>query len=137
MYRNSPTLPKKNVQQLTKSNSTDQNLKTWSPIYEYGAEPVFKAPYSGVIRAVRICWADLGMDYANGAVPGPYKYLIQYRFNGKDGWKTLVDRRDNEKDLYIDYIETPRVRADEIRFKVFGAPKGITPAISDISVFVE
>ena len=121
----------------SRPEATDQNLKTWSPIYEYGAEPVFKAPYSGVIRAVRICWADLGMDYANGAVPGPYKYLIQYRFNGKDGWKTLVDRRDNEKDLYVDYVETPRVRADEIRIKVSGAPKGITPAISDISVFVE
>jgi hypothetical protein len=121
----------------SRPEATDQNLKTWSPIYEYGAEPVFKAPYSGVSRAVRICWADLGMDYANGAVPGPYKYLIQYRFNGKDGWKTLVDRRDNEKDLYVDYVETPRVRADEIRIKVSGAPKGITPAISDLSVFVE
>lgn len=117
--------------------ATDENLSTCSPIYEWGAEPVFKAPHSGVVRAIRLCWYDLGLDYAKGVKPGPYKYVIEGRFNGKSGWQTLVDRSQNETDFYVDYVETPRVRIDEVRIKVKGAPEGITPAVSDLSVFVE
>ena len=37
----------------------------------------------------------------------------------------------------VDYIETLRVRADELRLRVTGAPKGIQPVVADLSVFVE
>ena len=116
---------------------SDENLRTGAPLYEFGAEPVFKAPYSAVVRAVRLIWTDRGIDVPSGNVPGPIQYEIQYRHSGKSDWKTLVDRTKNDKDLMVDYVETPRVRADELRLRVKGAPKGIQPVVADISVFVE
>ena len=116
---------------------SDENLRTGAPLYEFGAEPVFKAPYSAVVRAVRLIWTDRGIDVPSGNVPGPIQYEIQYRHSGKSDWKTLVDRTKNDKDLMVDYVETPRVRADELRLLVKGAPKGIQPVVADLSVFVE
>ena len=116
---------------------SDENLRTGAPVYDFGAEPVFRARYSAVVRAVRLIWTDRGIDVPSGIVPGPIQYEIQYRLDGKGGWKTLVDRRQNDRDLMVDYVETPRVRADELRLRVTGAPKGIQPLVADLSVFVE
>jgi len=116
---------------------SDDNVRTSAPIYEFGEEPVFKAPYAATIRGVRIIWTDRGMDYPSGIVPGPIRYQLQYRLDGKDGWKTFIDKSQNDKDLLVDYTEVAPVRADELRLKVLGAPKGILPSVAELSVFVE
>lgn len=114
---------------------TDAKLQTFAAVGPLPATVPFKTDYSLVVRAYRLIWRDLGLNVQKGAKPGPYKYRVQY----KDGetWKVLVDASDNATDLFIDYRETPAVRTSELRLVVLGAPAGITPAITEFTVFSE
>ena len=57
----------------------------------------------------------------------------------KDGetWRPLVDASQNAVDLFVDYRETPRVLAKELRIVVLAAPEGVVPGITEFTVFGE
>jgi hypothetical protein len=91
----------------------------------------FAAPAS--IRSFRVIWRDLGLDVKRGVVPGPYRYRVERRSGGE--WTAWLDATSNEVDLTVDYREAPAAEADAVRIVVTDAPKGITPALADFSVF--
>lgn len=96
-------------------------------------ECAFGAPKT--LRAYRLIWRDLGLDVRNGVNPGPYQYRIECRENGR--WKTWYDASANGVDLTVDYREAPAVIADAVRLVIIGCPKGLTPAVSEFTVFGE
>jgi len=90
------------------------------------------------VRSFRIVWRDIGMEILDGVNPGAFQYVVEYAdTQPKDHWVTLLDESENEKDLPIDYREFEPVRAFAIRLRILGAPKGITPAVSDFAAFGE
>ncbi|MBE6572245.1 MAG: hypothetical protein E7656_08360 [Ruminococcaceae bacterium] len=93
-----------------------------------------EAPYN--VCASRIIWRDIGLDYENGVLPGPYKYIIEARpDDDKDEWVTLFDCSDNDKDLNIDYRTFDAVSCECVRLKIVGVPKGLRPAVVSFTVF--
>lgn len=100
-----------------------------------GEQSTVEYDFGGVrdLRAFRLIWRDFGLDTKRGVLPGPYRYRIDRRGNGV--WSTWVDASDNDVDLLVDYREGPEAKADAVRLVVLGAPKGITPAVTDFTVF--
>lgn len=116
----------------------DVNLTTyWKPIAN-DEHPMLtvdmQAPY--LVSAARIIWRDIGLDYDHGALPGPYKYIIEGKpDNDRDEWVTLVDASTNDKDLIVDYRTFGEVSCESVRLRICGAPERIEPAVIDFTIF--
>ena len=111
----------------------DGDIKTFC-VFE-GEAPAVEYDFGGAcdLRAFRIIWRDYGLDARRGVLPGPFRYRIDRRENGT--WSTWVDASANDVDLLVDYREGSEVRADAVRLTMLGAPKGITPAVTEFTVF--
>ena len=48
-----------------------------------------------------------------------------------------MDASENATDLFVDYRETPRALAKELRIVVLAAPEGAVPGITEFTVFGE
>ncbi len=116
----------------------DESLLTyWQPAPD-DKTPVLtvdlQAPY--LVSALRILWRDIGLDYDNGVLPGPYGYLLEGRVSGEaDTWIPILDKRDNKKDSNVVYETFPAVSLEKVRLTITSAPNGITPAVMDFTVF--
>ncbi|MBQ2968449.1 MAG: family 43 glycosylhydrolase [Clostridia bacterium] len=118
--------------------SCDENiLSWWQPeesderpqiTYDFGKDTFFE------IHSFRIIWRDIGMETADGIMPGPFQYIVEYMAKPNE-WKILSDQSKNERDLCVDYRETDTVKALGIRLTITGAPKGITPGLVSFSAF--
>lgn len=112
----------------------DGTLKTW---WEFcGALPqarTFTLDNESELHAVRLVWKDVGLDPLRGVTAGPFRYRLLARRQGN--WSVWIDASANDKDLLVDYREASPVRADAVRLEVLGAPKGITPALDELTVF--
>ena len=86
------------------------------------------------VMAYRMIWKDVGLDIERGVKAGPIQYLLEYKTKAGT-WETLVDATGNDRDLLIDYRETPEVYAKAIRLTVTGAPERITPAVAEFTPF--
>ncbi len=115
----------------------DSILTFWQPAADDKRPTLtvaLQAPY--IVRAVRLIWRDIGLDYAAGAVPGPRQYLIEAQPDADRGeWVTLLDARDNGTDLLVDYRETPPVSCEAVRLTVTGGPAGIIPGVISFTAF--
>ena len=85
------------------------------------------------LRAFRLIWCDLGLDVHRGVKGGAYRYRIERRLDGR--WSVWYDASRNDMDLTVDYREAPETRGDAVRLTVLEAPKGITPAVTQFTVF--
>jgi hypothetical protein len=79
-------------------------------------------------------FADRGLDYANGVVPGPYSYVIEGSLDGKK-WSVLLDQSQNKVDRHIAYDTFAPRPARYVRLVVKSAPKGMKIAVWEFSVF--
>ncbi len=116
--------------------TTDAKLKTYAKLE--GALPQtleFKSPFPAMVRAYRLIWRDCDMKGRTGFDVGAYRYRVDW----KDGetWRPLVDASKNAVDLFVDYRETSRVLAKELRIVVLAAPEGVVPGITEFTVFGE
>lgn len=95
-----------------------------------------RAPYW--ISASRIIWRDIGLDYENGILPGPYKYVIEACTDEKqENWQAVLDLSDNTEDYSIDYRTFDPIKAYFVRLSIKGAPAGIQPGVISFTVFGE
>ena len=86
------------------------------------------------IHAFRILWRDIGLDYDNGVLPGPFKFAISVSHDGA-AWQRVVDATENTVDLLIDYRAIEPVPGSFIKLEILSAPCGITPAVIDFTAF--
>ena len=92
------------------------------------------APY--IVGGVRIIWRDIGLDEKNGALRGPYRWILEGRpDNDRDEWVMLLDAGGNDTDLLVDYRELPPVSCESVRLTVCGHPDRVFPAVIDFTVF--
>ena len=118
--------------------ATDDRLDTWSAMApELPATMEFVSKNRSYVRAYRLVWRDLGVNELKGTKFGPYRYRIEVKDRDDKEWKTLVDATANDVDLMVDYRETPRIRAESLRLTVTEAPKGVTAAVAELTVFGE
>ena len=116
--------------------AVDNNLVTWWQPAADDPQPVLTTHLGlrATVRAVRIIWRDVGLDTVRGILPGPFRYRVEAE-TGPDRWTTILDRSSSQEDLLIDYRECVPAVATRARLIILGAPRGITPAVAEFTVF--
>ena len=115
--------------------AADASLKT-AHGFDGTSGSVVYAFRESVIRAVRIVWREDAVDSEVGFVTGAVRYCIDVR-TPEGVWESLIDASQNSRDLFVDYRETPAVRAVAARLVVVGASQGIRLGLADWSLFGE
>lgn len=87
------------------------------------------------ISSARLIWRDVGMESLDGILPGAFQYLLEYLSPEDNIWHTLVDASKNIIDLSVDYRTFDTALASSVRLTVLGSPRGIDPAIINLTVF--
>jgi hypothetical protein len=86
------------------------------------------------VTAARIVFADQGLDYAAGIVPGPYRYRVWVSLDNK-AWHIAIDRSSNTEERHIAYETCAPVKAQYARLEVLAAPSGMEIAVAEFTVF--
>jgi len=116
--------------------AVDNSMRTWWQAAPGDRQPTLEIELRGdfVLAAVRIHWAEPGLDYDNGVVPGPVAYRIEAATGGKT-WRTVLDRSKNNVDLLIDYQAMPPCPATHARLVILGHAPGIEPGVVSLTLF--
>ncbi len=116
----------------------DHEIRTW-----WEAETTDELPWIEVnldrdwdLTASRICFADRGLDYASGIVPGPYRYRIEGSLDGVS-WTLLCDQSTNETDRHIVYDTWTAQPAQMVRLTIIEAPKGMRVGVWEWTLFAQ
>jgi hypothetical protein len=118
----------------------DNNVRTWWEPEDSDQSPWMEVDLQGkfTVSAVRILWQEPGLDYDNGAVPGPFKYRIEVDRGDKSEnspWKTVLDRTLNTVDMLIDYRTFAPAAARRVKLIVTGWPKAVGVGVIEFTVF--
>ncbi len=88
------------------------------------------------VSAGRICWIEPNLNHKKGNIARPIKYKIEVCQNlEKNHWRVVVDKTDNNKDMFIDYQTFSPIRAQKVRLIVTARSTHINVGISDFTVF--
>lgn len=116
----------------------DHSMLTWWQPEEEDETPTFMVDLRGLfdISAVRLIWRDVGLDYENGILPGPFRYRIEATEREQpEGFVTVLDCSQNKTDYVVDYRTFPVVNARYVRLCIDGCPVGIRPGVISFAVF--
>lgn len=86
------------------------------------------------LEALRVIFADTGLDYATGNLPGPYRWRL-WCAEAPGEWKLAFDASENKREQHIVFVEFPAIRGRYVKLEILGAAKGFTAAIQDFCVF--
>ena len=119
----------------------DENaLSWWQPLADDKA-PTLTVPtvdYGGEsnnkIYAARIAWRYIGMDIMGGKFPGPVKYKIE-ALTPEGEWVCVLDKTDNDIDLYFDYQTLDATYANAVRLTITERPKDLEVGVMDFTVY--
>jgi len=114
----------------------DNSMRTWWEALPDDPAPSIEVDLYGsfTVAAVRILWAEPGLDYDRSVLPVPRRYRVELRNNDK-AWKTVLDMTHNEKDMLIDYHVFQPTLATRARVVVTERPQGIRAAIQSLTFF--
>ena len=118
--------------------ANDLNMRTWWQAGAGDMAPWLEINLRGLfdISAVRIIWAEVGLDHDHGIIAGAMRYRLEASMEATgDGWSTVLDRSGNAEDFLIDYRTFATVRALRVRLVVLGGPVGMVPSVIDCTVF--
>ncbi len=87
------------------------------------------------IAAVRIMWAEPGLDHNAGILPGPIRYKLWYQVKKGGEWKLLADYSSNDEDFLIDYLTFDTVTARRVKLEICGVPVKGTIGVTEFTVF--
>lgn len=139
-------LPLTQYQPVTASSHTegrdplyavDESTQTWWQPKADDPEKILEIDLGANfnVSAARLIWRDIGMESLDGIFGGAFQYTLEYHSPKDQEWRILVDASQNTLDLCVDYRAFEAVFADGIRLRVLGAPKGIQPAVINLTVF--
>ncbi len=90
------------------------------------------------IRAIRLMFAEPGLDYDHGVIPGAVRYVLESATAAereKAEWSIVLDRSTSDEDRLIDYRQLPSTLACRLRLRLLGWPKGMSTGVSQLTVF--
>ena len=130
------TVGSSNAPNLGGRFAVDNSLLTWWQPAPDDAAPALTTRFTGkaTVHAVRVVWRDVGLDTTRGSVPGPFRYRIEAETSA-GVWTPIVDRSASTEDFLVDYRECAPTLATRARLVVLGQPKGIAPAVAELTVF--
>jgi hypothetical protein len=114
----------------------DNNIRTW---WEH--DPADNTPFVEIffprpvtVSSIRLQWRESGLDFNSGALPGPFQYLVE-GFSAEGDGVVIADKRDNGKDMMIEFLTFDKVKVKSVRLTITGSPRGIIPSVTDFSIF--
>ena len=112
----------------------DADLRTWWRPADDDPRPTVTVDLSAGFEAeaLRLCWAEPGLDHDAGRPPVAMRYTLELRHGG--GWSTVVDRRASTADLLIDVQRFAPAPADALRLTVHDRPPRPI-ALADLTLF--
>lgn len=116
----------------------DHSLLTWWQPQEEDKAPTLTVDLRGLfeVSAMRLIWRDVGLDYADGILPGPFRYRLEGTMQEQpEGFVTILDCSRNKVDYAVDYRTFPVARARFVRLCIDGCPEGIRPGVISFAVF--
>lgn len=87
-----------------------------------------------MLYAVRVVWRYIGMDVVRGKLPTPVKYKIE-ALTPEDEWVCILDKTDNQEDMYFDYQLLVPTYAKKVRLVITERPKDMEVGVIDFSVY--
>lgn len=116
--------------------AVDNSLRTFWQADPADPHPAIWCQMFGSFRisAMRICWAEPGLNYDGGVMPGPFQYRLEYSSDGET-WAIALDRTGNRQDLLVDIQAFAPVTASWARLVVTGHPRGICAGILQWTLF--
>jgi xylan 1,4-beta-xylosidase len=119
--------------------ANDNSIRTWWEAE--GPAPqwlTFDLGRAYLIRSIRTVFADRGLDYEHGILPGPYQYLIEGSRDNGTTWFPLVDQTRNTTDRQIAYDVCPKPEwTSMIRITIQDAPKGVRVGVIECTAFAD
>ena len=122
----------------TPNYATDNLLSTWWEPATNDAAPWLMCHLrdSFDVSAVRLHWSESGLEYAEGATPGPVRYVVELSPEGDgDNWLCVVNASENTTDMLIDYRTFPATQACRIRVRILGHPEKINTGLLELTAF--
>lgn len=114
--------------------ATDEsNLSFWQP-KDDDENPYIECAFVGAfdVSSSRVFWRDIGLDYKNGFIPCPVRYVIEGFYDEK--WFTLLDKSDNAEEKNIDYSEFDTKKCTRVRLRILGHGN-LKTGVIDFAVF--
>lgn len=116
--------------------AVDNAIRTWwqaaTALQPQWLEVDLEGAYE--IGAARLLFADRGLNWNAGVVPGAYAYRICVSTD-RQQWETVVDQTNSSSDCSIAYDVWPECRARFVRLEVVRAPRGMEIALWEFTVF--
>lgn len=130
------TIGSSNAPNLEGRFAVDDDLCTWWQPAERDVQPTLTTDFlvPSTIRSVRITWRDVGLNTAQNVTPGPIRYRVELE-TSKNQWSTIIDRSQSTEDFLVDYRECSPTIASRGRLTILQWPTGITPAVSEFTLF--
>jgi hypothetical protein len=116
--------------------AVDNCLHTWWQPADNDGQPTLEQDIGRTVTvsAIRICWRDVGLDYDAGRLPGAFRWRLEAA-DPAGPWRVICDAAANTTDLLIDYRSFAPATGQRFRLCILGGPAGITPGVSDFSLF--
>ncbi len=132
-----PTFASSEAPGRTTLYAVDNNIRTWWQPADDDLLPWLEVRLESdfTLHACRVIWAEPGLEYDAGALPGPFRYRVEVKRRQEDDWQTVVDRTESTEDFLIDYRPFPAVTAAYARLVITGYPEGIRPGVVDFQLF--
>lgn len=130
------TLGSSNAPNLEGRFAVDDELRTWWQAAPTDQHPTLTTSFiaPATVQAIRLIWRDVGMETTKGIKPGAIAYRVELE-TSKDKWTTILDRTSNTEDLLIDYRQCTPTIGTRARVVITKWPPGITPAVTEFTVF--
>lgn len=113
----------------------DDNIRTWWEADAPGPQSLqIDLGRAYGVSATRTMFADRGLDYAAGRLPGAYRYRIEGSLDGNN-WTVLLDKSENKIDQHIGYDTWATAPARQVRLSVLSAPNGFRIGVWEFTVF--
>lgn len=116
--------------------AVDNYIRTWWQAGNDNLPQWIEVDLEGeyTVHSARIMFADSGLDYKSGIVPGPYAYRILTSLDGCK-WEVLLDKSDNKIDRHIAFDAWEARRAKLLRLEILSVPRGMKAAVWEFTVF--
>jgi len=116
--------------------AVDRSICTWYQAADTSLPQTLESDLHEVFscQAVRLIFADVGLDYRQGVLPGPYGWILYGSVDGKD-WQILIDYSENRREQHIVFTRFPAADARYVKLEVVRVPPGFTTGVIDFTVF--
>lgn len=87
------------------------------------------------LRAIRILWSEVNLDYERGILPEPVKYRLDFYRRGESEPSRTLDFSDQQEDLVVDFRTFAEIPAQRVRLTILQGDDLVRHGLTQITCF--